>query len=77
MTRAPRLTGKKLITILRYAGFEIIRTKGSHHVLQHSDGRVTVVPVHPGEIVGIGLLGKILHDCELTLEDLRKILKQT
>jgi predicted RNA binding protein YcfA (HicA-like mRNA interferase family) len=27
------------------------------------------VPVHAGETIGPGLLGKILRDCEMTLED--------
>lgn len=43
--------------------------KGSHHFfLRHSDGRVTVVPVHAGEIIGPGLLAKILRDCDLARE---------
>jgi predicted RNA binding protein YcfA (HicA-like mRNA interferase family) len=33
--------------------------------LRHPDGRVTVVPVHSGEIIGPGLLGAILRDCEI------------
>ncbi len=31
------------------AGFQVIRVRGSHHFLCHSDGRRTVVPVHAGE----------------------------
>jgi predicted RNA binding protein YcfA (HicA-like mRNA interferase family) len=31
-----------------------------------------VVPVHAGETLGPGLLKKILRDCKLTAEDLRK-----
>ena len=50
--------------------FEVLRTKGSHHFLRHKDGRSTVVPVHAGETIGPGLLNKILHDCELTKEQL-------
>ena len=42
--------------------------KGSHHFLRHSDSRVTVVPLHAGEIIGPGLLAKILRDCDLTRE---------
>lgn len=74
MPRLPALTGKKLIGVLKQAGFEVIRTKGSHHFLQHEDGRCTVVPVHSGENIGKGLLNKILKDCELTKEDLRDLL---
>ena len=56
MTRLPRIKGTELIKILKKLGFNIIRVKGSHHFLQHADGRCTVVPVHSGETIGPGLL---------------------
>jgi len=74
MTRRPRLTARKLISLLRRNGFEIIRIKGSHHFLQHADGRKTVVPVHAGEIIGPGLLAQILRDCDLNDEEFRALL---
>ena len=72
MPRRPRLRGRELISILRQAGFEVIRIKGSHHFLRHPDGRATVIPVHAGEDIGIGLLGKILTDIEWSDNDLRE-----
>jgi predicted RNA binding protein YcfA (HicA-like mRNA interferase family) len=63
-----------LIAALRRAGFSVTRVKGSHHRLRHLDGRVTTVPVHAGESVGPGLLGKILRDCEMTKQDLDRLL---
>jgi predicted RNA binding protein YcfA (HicA-like mRNA interferase family) len=74
MARLPRLTGKELIAALKSVGFLVVRVKGSHHFLRHPDGRVTVVPVHAREIIGPGLLTKVLRDCELSREELRKIL---
>ena len=74
MTRRPRVTGKKLVAALERAGFETIRTKGSHFYLRHPDGRTTVVPVHSGETLGPGLLARILRDSELSPEDLRQLL---
>jgi len=74
MTKLSRLTGKDLIKILGSIGFEIKRIKGSHHILRHKDGRMTVVPVHSNEILGPGLLSKILNDCEIKKEDLIKLL---
>ena len=70
MTRLPRLTGKQLVSRLRQKGFLVVRVRGSHHLLRHSDGRQTVVPVHSGEIIGPGLLAKILKDAKLTRTDL-------
>ena len=74
MTRAPRITGKRVIAGLQKIGFQVVRIRGSHHFLQHPDGRCTVVPVHPAETIGVGLLAKILHDAELSLGEFRKLL---
>jgi len=69
MSRLPRLRGREVIAALRRAGFLVLRVKGSHHLLQHPDGRRTVVPVHTGETIGPGLLSKILKDVEMEPEE--------
>lgn len=74
MSRLPRITGKQLLAALGKAGSKVIRVKGSHHFLRHEDGRASVIPVHTGETIGPGLLGKILRDCELTVEQLQNLL---
>ena len=74
MTRLPRITGRAIIAALTSAGFEVARTKGSHHFLPHPDGRATVVPVHTGETIGPGLLAAILRDRELSREDFGSLL---
>jgi predicted RNA binding protein YcfA (HicA-like mRNA interferase family) len=74
MARRHRLTGKQLIRALKKSGFEVIRIQGSHHRLRHADGRVTTVPVLSGETIGPGLLGQILHDCDLTHDQLDALL---
>jgi len=74
MTRLPRVTGKELLRALRKAGFEVLRTRGSHHYLKHPDGRVTVVPVHAGEVIGPGLLRSILREIEMPMDKFRSLL---
>ena len=74
MIRMPRLTGKDIVAALKRAGFAEIRRRGSHCYLQHPDGRHTTVPIHSGETIGPGLMGKILHDCEMTKDDLVALL---
>ncbi|MFN6325391.1 MAG: type II toxin-antitoxin system HicA family toxin, partial [Aphanizomenon sp.] len=69
MSKLPSLTGKEVITALGKAGFQVARVRGSHHILIHSDGRRTVVPVHSGETIGTGLMTQILRDCQLDKED--------
>jgi predicted RNA binding protein YcfA (HicA-like mRNA interferase family) len=70
----PSITGLLLIRALRKLGFDAIRVKGSHHFLQHPDGRSTVIPVHRGETIGRGLLSQILRDCDISKEELKDIL---
>ncbi len=74
MPHAPVITGKELLRALQKAGFVETRIKGSHHILAHTDGRTTVVPVHVGETIGPGLLAQILRDCDLSRDDVKALL---
>lgn len=74
MSRYSAITGKSLVLALRKLGFDVKRTKGSHHFLRHPDGRTTVIPVHSGESLGPGLLAKILRDVEKTRDGLEDLL---
>lgn len=74
MTKLPRLNAQKLIKALQKAGFEVICIRGSHHFLRHPDRRCTVIAVHRGETIGPGLMSEILRDCEITPEELTKLL---
>jgi len=76
MSRNPRLTGTELIDTLGHAGFVIARIRGSHHFLRHADGRHAVVPAHAGETIGPGLFSKILRDCQISGEDLLKLMQR-
>lgn len=71
MSTFPAISGALLIKTLRRLGFAVIRIKGSHHFLQHPDGRCTVVPVHRGETIGQGLLAQILRDCDISYKELQ------
>lgn len=70
------LSARNVIKVLVKIGFKVARQRGSHVVLKHSDGRVTVVPVHSGEKIGRGLLLKIIKDAKLTKEEFLKLLKE-
>ena len=74
MSKLPQITANELIKILEKAGFSVIRQKGSHIFLKHSDGRTTVIPNHPGEKLDRGLLNKILRkDVQITREEFDKL----
>ena len=72
MPRLPRLRGRESIAALRRVGFGVLRIRGSHHFLQHPDGRRTVVSVRAGEAIGPGLLSKILTGIDMDAETLSK-----
>ncbi|MGD9879835.1 type II toxin-antitoxin system HicA family toxin [Reyranella sp.] len=74
MTRYSPISGRDLVAALGRGGFGIVRVRGSHYVLRHQDGRMTVVPVHGREEIGPGLLTKILRDCQLTRDELQELL---
>ena len=74
MTRLPRLTGQEVVRALSRAGFEVLRQRGSHLFLKHADGRATVVPTHSGEVLGSGIMSKILRDTKLSREEFSKLL---
>ena len=63
------LPARKVLKILNNLGFKIIRQRGSHVILKHSDGRMTVVPIHSKEEIGPGLLLKIIKDAKLSKEE--------
>ena len=68
------IPAKKIIKLLNKIGFEVVRQRGSHVILKHLDGRVTVIPVHSGEDIGRGLLSKIIKDTRITREQFLKLL---
>lgn len=49
------------------------RAKGSHHFLKHLVGRATMIPIHSGETIGIGLFMKILKDIEISKDEFMKM----
>ena len=69
MARLRPLPARDVIKALRKLGFEPVRMKGSHVILKHPDGRLVVVPVHPGEEIGRGLLRKIIREAMVSVEE--------
>jgi predicted RNA binding protein YcfA (HicA-like mRNA interferase family) len=70
-------TSRKVIKALSTLAFQIARKQGSHVVMKHADGRITVIPVHARENIGVGLLLKIMKDVKLEREEFIKLLAKT
>ena len=75
MPKLPVLSGKEVIKVLSKIGFEHVRTKGSHAILnkQTEKGKVTIpVPLH--KELAKGTLKSIMNQAELGLEELLELL---
>lgn len=75
MSRLPTIRARILIRILLNLGFVESRSKGSHRIFKHQDGRKTVVPMHQGEDIGRGLLRTILRQIHVSSEEFQKLVK--
>jgi len=68
------LTAKRIIQVLKRIGFLKVRQKGSHVIMRHPDGRMTVVPIHRGEDIGPGLSLEIIKDTKLSKKEFLDLL---
>ena len=55
--------------LLRRLGFESRRTKGSHVVYRHPDGRTATLADHGGREIGAEIIQDILRDIGLSRDD--------
>ena len=63
MDKLPRLTAQEAERLLLKAGFELIRTKGSHRIYMRRDKRI-VVPFHSGKILHPKVVKQVLKSIE-------------
>lgn len=75
MSEVPRgLTARQLVRALQQDGFHLARTRGSHRIYRHADGRRVVVAYHAlADTFPIGTLKAMLADIGWTEEDLRRL----
>lgn len=74
MTKLPIVRPKRAVRALLKKGFLMRKSKSSHVILKHPDGRRVVVPIHPRPIPK-GTLHKILKKAEISPEEFKKLLK--
>ena len=74
LSKLKPVEAERIVKALAKIGFKSIRQHGSHLVMKHPDGRITVVPVHKGEELGRGILRKIAKDAKISREELMQIL---
>ena len=74
--RVPVVTAQRLIRALERAGFEVVRSTGSHYRLVHRDDatRATIIPVHKGRDLPRPFVRAILKQARVTVEELEALL---
>lgn len=74
--RLPALKPQDVLRALQRAGFEVVRIKGSHHILLHTDDpkRMTNVPRHGSRDLPRGTLRAIIAQAGLTVEEFLDLL---
>lgn len=65
-------TAREVVSRLKRAGFKEVRQTGSHLFLRHSDGRLTFVAIHRGD-VPLGTFRKILKQARVTQEEFDRL----
>lgn len=74
MTRLPRITADEIIRVLERSGFELTRQSGSHRIYRDEKGRRATVPYHRGRTLHPKVLGSILRDAEMSIDELLGLL---
>jgi len=75
MIQIPRgITARQFIKALQSDGFVLKRTRGSHRIYRHSDGRRVVVAYHRlSDTFPIGTLKAMIADAKWTGDDLKRL----
>lgn len=65
-------TPQEVVAKLKRGGFAEVRQTGSHLFLRHSDGRLTFVAMHRGDIP-IGTFRKILKQARISEKEFKDL----
>ncbi len=65
-----------IIKILQKLGFNPVRQKGGHLILEHIDGRSIPIPIHGNKEIPPNLLKAILREAKLSREEFFRLLKE-
>ena len=76
MKKLTPLPADKIIKALEKIGFLPVRQKGSHVILKNEEGTIIVIPKHPGEDIGRGLLMKIIRQAGITKEKFLELVEK-
>lgn len=61
--------GKQIVAALQRRGREVVRIRGSHHIMRSPDARKVAVPVHGNRDLPPGTLAALLKETGLKREE--------
>ena len=70
MPKLPRLTPRKIISILKQNGFILDHTTGSHYIFYHPETKKRVTVAYHAKEIPKGTLAAILKQAGIPLEDI-------
>lgn len=74
MSVRPGVAAREFVRALRQKGFALVRSRGSHRIYRHSDGRRVVVAYHGlGDSFPLGTLKSMIKSVNWSDEDLRNL----
>ncbi|WP_297497327.1 type II toxin-antitoxin system HicA family toxin [Thermococcus sp.] len=74
MSKLPRdVSGREAIKVLKKVGYQPVKQKGPHVILEGRDGRLIVVPLH--RRLKTSLLKAIIKEAGLSVEEFTELLK--
>ena len=72
--KLPRVTSREFIRVIERQGWRLDRSRGSHHVYVHDDGRRTLTVPIARRVMSIGTLARLLKDAGIDREQFRRLL---
>lgn len=76
MTRLPVVSGKEAVRALERVGYQVVRQRGSNiRMKKRGDPSAKPLTVPDHKEIKPGLLGRLIHDAGLTVEQFRKLLR--
>lgn len=73
--KVPRVTAAQMVKVLERLGFGLARQTGSHMIFKNDSGLRATIPSHAGKILHPKVLKSIMHEADLTVDELRTLLK--
>ena len=68
--RLPRLTAREAVALAEQHGFRFVRQSGSHQIFRNNAGKRLTIPAHAGKILHPKIVKSLLHDLEVSPDDI-------